>query len=131
MTFSNYSIYSFNSDTGDMEFIYNDDETKKITLNLYNNFPDYRSVNKNVHYVSLTTKQVVVLPDASTRMSSLRGPTFGWINDPETGELFRPATQIDYDLFEYKNNRYPNGDLTDNGKIYSYLLEEYQTAYMN
>ena len=131
MTFSNYSIYSFNSNTGDMVFIYNDDETKKITLNLYSQFPDYRSVNKNVHYVSLTTKQVVALPDASTRMSSMRGPTFGWINDPDTGELFRPATQIDYDLFEYKYNRYPNGDLTDNGKIYSYLLEEYQSAYMN
>ena len=104
---------------------------KKLHLKIICNYPDYRSVNKNVHYVSLTTKQVVALPDASTRMSSMRNPTFGWINDPDTGELFRPATQIDYDLFEYKYNRYPNGDLTDNGKIYSYLLEEYQTAYMN
>jgi hypothetical protein len=131
MTFTNYSIYSFNRDTGDMVFIYNEDNQKSITINLYKNYPDYRSVNKNVHYVSLTTKQVVNIQDASTRMSSLRNPTFGWINDPNTGELFRPATQIDFDLFDYKNNKYDNGDLTDNGKIYSYLLEEYQTAYMN
>jgi hypothetical protein len=131
MTFINYSIYSFNSDIGDMVFIYNNDETKKITLNVYANYPDYRAVNKKLHYVSLTTKELVALPDASTRMPSLRNPTFGFINDPDTGEVFRPATQIDFDLFDYKYNRYPNGDLTDNGKIYSYLLEEYQTAYMN
>jgi hypothetical protein len=131
MTFSNYSIYSFDSTTGDMIFIYNGDKQKTITLNLYNKYPDYRSVNKNVHYVSLTTKNVVAIPDAHTRMASFRIPTYGWINDPDTGEIFRPATQMDFDLFDYKYNKYANGDLTDNGKIYSYLLEEYQTAYMN
>ena len=118
MTFKKYDIFDYNSVSGEMKFIYNDDTKKIISINILNYYPDYRGVNKNVHYVSLTTNDVVMLPDAHSRMKSLRAPTYGWLNDPDTGEIFRPATQMDYDLFEFKNNTYTNGELTDNGKIY-------------
>ena len=131
MSFKSYDILSFDRITGEMIFIYNDDKNKTISINILQNYPDYRGVNKDVHYVSLTTKDVVVIPDAKSRMKSYRIPTYGCISDPETGELFRPATQIDYDLFEFKNTKTPDGDLTDNGKIYSYLLDEYQSAYLS
>ena len=130
MTFLKYDILSFDSENGDMVFIYNGDLEKTITLNIFNEFPDYRGINKQLHYVSLTTNSVVVLPDASSRMKSLRSPTFGWLNDPITGEIFRPATQMDLDSFEFKNSKTTEGELTDNGKIYSLLLDMYQHTYM-
>jgi hypothetical protein len=114
MTF-NYNFIEYNNKTGYITFEF--DDRSKLSLKLDSKFPDYRPVPID-YYIDLNNGDIVHIPGGSKSMSSLRGPTKGWIN--QGGEYFRPLKQIDMDYDEVKNNRD-----NDNSRMYNYLKENY------
>jgi hypothetical protein len=127
MVFNDYKVTNFSSD-GIMTFIYNNDKSKSVKLNVLKDFSDYRKVSDK-HYID-TVDNKMVLIDTSCMSPSLRPKFTSLISDPQNGHILRPATQMDFDRWDYRTNKMPNGELTDNGKIFSHLLDTYQSTYM-
>jgi len=119
MTFY-YEISEFDTDKN-MTFRFNGDSSKKHTFHLQSTFPDYRPVPID-YYIDLNNGDIVYIKDGSKSMSSLRGPTKGWIN--QEGDHLKPLTQFYMDADEVKNNR-----ANDNHRVYTYLENKYKELY--
>ena len=114
MDFS-YNFIEFDNTTGYITFEFSN--KVKLSLDLSSKFPDYRPVPID-YYIDLNNGDIVHIPGGSKAMSSMRGPTKGWIS--QGGEYFRPMKQLDMDYDEVKNNRD-----NDNSRMYNYLKEYY------
>jgi len=108
--FSRYDIIAYDKDSGEITFIFDNNNSKKITIDIDHQYPNYEPC---YNYYFDNYKKLHKIKDTNGELYLIKDKTY-----------YTKCYQFQYDQF---NQKFP---LCDNGKLYRHFLDIYPKLFI-